>query len=603
MGDRGFPGQVRIVHDLAGHPVIVALAEPGRDGGAILLQQLSGRDVVITGGTEAVAELELVQPAVGIVHPGLVGDGPGSRRGREVTPAVTAGELGGAVGAERAADGIAVLVVVVHAAEEGEQLVVRIIVVVHRGGRTGGKEIPGHGSVVGGIEAIHHDGQEVRLGDRHFLTEEEGQVVVLTENVGEAVIQGVRIAILGAERFLVLIGHAGLVGGVVRDIVGRHAIEAVVGLVVLLQAALDLEVEVVDDLPVEGCIRIPGGTDTAGIVIGHRKERRRVIAIILLFVHAFQGGGERNRCIGDRMLQTTVSGGGSGIVDAVGAGTADIHAGITDVGVDAGGFGGLEIRLEIQVVAGIGGTGHDGLVAHVGIAEGPVHIVTAARDGEVGGEGITHVAEDRIDPIVTFQAFVQVDIGKVAEVRLVIGAEVVADDTEFVLELHEVLRIHRDDGAGVGHFLETVVRVELHGDPLSLFGTLGGHDDDTVRTAASVDGRGEGVLQDVDGLDLGGRDVVDGLHREAVHDVERAAVLGNGAAATDADLDISVRIAFRRDDGDARHLSGKSLGNSGHRLFGELVGTDGSDGAEEVTALDRLVTHDDHFVEEGRVHL
>ncbi len=71
----GLPGQVGIVHHLSGGEDVVSHGEPGRGGRRVGLHQLSRGDVVVTGSTEAVAELELVNP-VGGFHPRLVGDGP-----------------------------------------------------------------------------------------------------------------------------------------------------------------------------------------------------------------------------------------------------------------------------------------------------------------------------------------------------------------------------------------------------------------------------------------------------------------------------------------------------------------------------------------------
>ena len=271
--------------------------------------------------------------------------------------------------------------------------------------------------------------------------------------------------------------------------------------------------------------------------------------------------------------------------------------------VDRRGLGGLEVGLEIEVVARVVGAGHDGLVAHVRVTEGPVVVLTAAGDGEVGGEGAARAAEDGIDPVVGGDVLVQVDVAETAEIRLVVVVDVAAEGSELILELDEILGVHHLDGIPVRHGLEAVVGVELDGDLLAFFRALGGHDDDAVRTAGTVDRRGEGILQDVDRLDLGGRDVVDGFHREAVHDVERGAVLGDGTAAADADLDVGVRVAFRRDDGDTGHLAGKGLADRVHGLFGELVGIHRGDGAEEVAALDGRITDDDDLVEEGAVLL
>ena len=75
MGNCGFPGKVGVVHDLSCHPVVVALAEPCCCSSAVLLKDLAGRNVVVTGGTKAVTQFELLYPG-NILKPGFVGHGP-----------------------------------------------------------------------------------------------------------------------------------------------------------------------------------------------------------------------------------------------------------------------------------------------------------------------------------------------------------------------------------------------------------------------------------------------------------------------------------------------------------------------------------------------
>ena len=536
-------------------------------------------------------------------HPRLVGDGPGGSGRGEQAPAVAAGELGGTIGTKRGANRVTVLVVVVHTSEERQELVVGIVVVVGRGRLAGREEVPGHGSIVGCIEAVHHEREEVALGDGEFLTRKDAEVMVLAKDVGKVIAQRIGIAVLGTESFLVLVGNARLVGGVVGHIVSGHTVEAVVGLGVFLQAALDLEAKVVNDFPVEGCVGVEGNADAAGIVVGYRQERRSVVAIVLLLVHTLDGGGDGNGSIGNGVLETAVTGGGAGILDAVGAATAHVGAGIADVGVDGSMGRCLEVALEGEVVTAVSGAGHDGLVAHVGIADGPVHALAASAHGEVGGEGGTGLSEDGLDPVVGGHALVQVDILEVAEVRVVVGGEVVTDDAQLILELHVVVGVHSLDGALVGHGLETPVSIELDRNLLAFLGALGGDNHNAVGTTGTVDGGGESILEDVNGLDLGGRNVVDGFHREAVHDVEGAAVLGDGTAAADADLDIGVRVTFRGHDGHTGHLTGERLRHGGHGLLGQFVRADGGDGSQEVAALDGGITHHNHLVQEGLVGL
>ncbi len=202
------------------------------------------------------------------------------------------------------------------------------------------------------------------------------------------------------------------------------------------------------------------------------------------------------------MLETAVSGGGAGVIDAVCAGAAYIDARVADVGVDGGVGRRLEVALEVEVVAVVVRPYHDGLVTGMGVADGPVVVVAAAGHGEVGGGSLPGLAEHCADPVVSGQAGIELEVVERSEVRDVVVAEVVADGGELVLELYEIVRVHGHDGFLVGHPLETVVAVELDGYLLALVGALGGHDDDAVGASATVDGRGECILEDVDGLDL-----------------------------------------------------------------------------------------------------
>ena len=332
------------------------------------------------------------------------------------------------------------------------------------------------------------------------------------------------------------------------------------------------------------------GTDIHGIA---------VVVFILLTGHI---AGNGNRGIQYGMFQTAVAGRGTGVVvDGVGAGTAHIGAGITHVQVQRRGLRGLEITLEAEVVAGVVRTHHDGFLAQVGIADGPVVILSASGNREIRIPGISRAAEDGIHPVVGGQTEVHIHIVERAEVGIVHVGQVVAEGTEFILEFDEVLGIHHVDGTLMGHLLLSEVGVQFHRNLLSLLSALGRNDHDTVRTAATVDSGREGILQDVDGLDFRRGDVVDGFHRKTVHDVERAVVLGNGTATADTDLDIRIRIAFRRNDRDTGHTAGEGLRDGIYRLFGQLFTANGGNGAEQVAPLDHGITDHDDFIEEGGV--
>ena len=91
-----------------------------------------------------------------------------------------------------------------------------------------------------------------------------------------------------------LIGWSVLNGRVIGHIVGGHTVETVIGLVELFQAALYLKNQFVNDSPVESSIGVPGCTDTTGIVVCHRPERRSVVAIILLLINTYGSCSKRD---------------------------------------------------------------------------------------------------------------------------------------------------------------------------------------------------------------------------------------------------------------------------------------------------------------------
>ena len=119
----------------------------------------------------------------------------------------------------------------------------------------------------------------------------------------------------------------------------------------------------------------------------------------------------------------------------------------------------------------------------------------------------------------------------------------------------------------MGHGLESVVGIELDGDLFTLGSALGGYDNDTVRTAASVDCGGESIFQHINALDFRGGDVIDRLCRESVNDVKRRVVLRDGSASADADLDIGIGVPLGGGDGNTRHLAGKGLAHRCDRLL------------------------------------
>ena len=73
MGVGGLPLEVRVVHYLAGGPVCRARTDPGTGASGELLVYLAGRNIVVTGGTKAVTQFQLVDVVPCAFHPVFIG--------------------------------------------------------------------------------------------------------------------------------------------------------------------------------------------------------------------------------------------------------------------------------------------------------------------------------------------------------------------------------------------------------------------------------------------------------------------------------------------------------------------------------------------------
>ena len=139
---------------------------------------------------------------------------------------------------------------------------------------------------------------------------------------------------------------------------------------------------------------------------------------------------------------------------------------------------------------------------------------------------------------------------------------------------------------------------------LALGTLLGGHEDDTVGAAGTVDGGRGGVLQDLDGLDILRVEVLDRAahHRNAVHDIERRGGSGEGALTADIHGTDFTRAVVGADI----HTGGAALQGFEDvvgRTLGQFFGTDGNHGARHIALLHRTVTNGHGLFEEQAVIL
>ena len=148
-------------------------------------------------------------------------------------------------------------------------------------------------------------------------------------------------------------------------------------------------------------------------------------------------------------------------------------------------------------------------------------------------------------------------------------------------------------------------RVCIEGNRRLLLADLalaGGHEDNAVRRTGTVDGRGGGILQDVDGLDVSGVQVLQVTAGHAVDNDERARGTG-GADTTDGNVVTRARTTTGLDDVHTRDGAVQGAERVGRALLLDLVTGDVNRRAREETLLLRTVTDNDRLIEEFGVFL
>ena len=127
--------------------------------------------------------------------------------------------------------------------------------------------------------------------------------------------------------------------------------------------------------------------------------------------------------------------------------------------------------------------------------------------------------EDLLHPVVAPDILIKVDVAERAEQGDIAFVDFILHGGKFILPADKIIGIHDGRGAFVRHPFSAAVGIvgDAH---LALFSGFGGDEHNAVGAAATVDGRREGILQYVDGLDVGSCDIADAFHRETVHDVE-----------------------------------------------------------------------------------
>ena len=136
---------------------------------------------------------------------------------------------------------------------------------------------------------------------------------------------------------------------------------------------------------------------------------------------------------------------------------------------------------------------------------------------------------------------------------------------------------------------------------LACLATAGGHEDDTVRGAGTVNGGGGGILQDVDALDVIRVDVLEGCALDSIDHHERSGAATDGVQTTDQDVVSAARLIVGTLDLDARKGSLEGAGSIGVAATDQVGGGNRSNRTGQVTLLDGTVTDHHRLIQHLRI--
>ena len=588
---------------------------------------------LIAGSTVTDTQFQVGEPALAGFHPGLVRDAPGGGDGREEAPLLVGGEHGRTVAAAGHGEDVALLEGVVDTAELGVLADLRTggagvaLVVVGADGHVVGDE--GIRPEVGGLEDVGTEVGPVGTEAEHGVEAMVAEDLV----VGEVAFEGLVDGLLAGYR-----RHS--VGGevVARD--PRDVVVAPAGLGVI--TADQLEVEVAGDVDGQGRV----DEDTVVLVLVRDLQlagRVGLLAVDGVRIEAELGvdrrGAERREAVGvlhQRSRADTDDGAGAGgLVVGVDVGVVDVEPEVDAladllVEVDAHGVTGHPGPLEdtvVEVVV-VGGeiAGAAGAAAHRDVVLGDVgivgHVVEPVRVGGSGDLGRReHVGDGVEGGVVVIDVHHAVPV--VVDLAVGIGVRRVGHalvDPE-VVGLHEGLGVHQLLLVGLRD-LEGVGAVISHARPAFL-AAPGGDDDDAVGGSGSVDGRRGGILEHVDGDDVGRVDGIErglieagrqgggavaggardvsgvGGHRHAVDDIERLVVAVGRDGTADVDVDRGARLG-----GVGRHVEAgdtpeQHVVHAGDGGVVDVFGLDARHGAGQVLDRRAAVADDDDVLEAG----
>ena len=157
-----------------------------------------------------------------------------------------------------------------------------------------------------------------------------------------------------------------------------------------------------------------------------------------------------------------------------------------------------------------------------------------------------------------------------------------------VVEPGPLLRIHKVEPLDLVLHTALDIVLDLGLAGLSL---LGGDQDYTVCSTATVDGRCRCILEDFEGFDVVSVDG-GGAGRNTVDDVQRVITTLDGVDTTDTDGIVTFRATGVLRNHDSRNTSLKGVNRIGYRIGGKFFRLDMRDRTGEVATAHRTVTDD-----------
>ena len=288
-------------------------------------------------------------------------------------------------------------------------------------------------------------------------------------------------------------------------------------------------------------------------------------------------------------------------VGVVLVGGVDVQAGLepadgTDVGAGTGGealeaaVGHVTVLIQVTegevVVALVGGT-VSAEVVFLAVAVPEAELVPVQVVGEIAADRRVgdHVAVFVEQFVVRFVEDIDPDLlGN--QVRGGVSGGFLRSGTVLDLFALHGLPVDFHPLPGVGQIIfrntaliDTLLDIQVHVQA-ALRALFGGNQDDAVGSAVAVQGGGGGVLEDRDGLDVGGVQVGNvTAEGDPVQDVQDGRRTVDGSDTADVHVRIVTRRTDRGIDLDTGNGSFQGSRDGGSRPVGELLAPHGSDGA------------------------